>query len=203
MDIHDRPYEALTSTASALDLNALKNRPVVRRPDASQGVPPAPRDPFEQFEPTLALKAWNRERGFVNPVSEFPLADLYVCWNKKAVYLGLYAQDVVEDAFYRDKIVRANDRAEWIVGIGGNLNAIRARIGAGLEPVLNESAARLVNLSGLNGNFRNIAALELPAKLFRKHRFKPGDTIDLASTFFTHCRGHRVEWQGRFTLRGE
>ena len=203
VDIHDLPYEKLTATASALDLVGLKNRPAPPRPDARQGVPPAPRNPFAEFKPTLALKHWDRERGFVNPVSEFPLADLYVCWNKKALYLGLYAQDVVEDAFYRDKIVRAIDRAEWIVGIGGDPNAIRARIGAGLEPVLNESAARLVNLSGLNGNFRNIAALELPAKLFRKHRFKPGDTIDLASTFFTHCRGHRVEWQGRFTLRGE
>ncbi|MGH8527560.1 MAG: hypothetical protein ACREXY_26120, partial [Gammaproteobacteria bacterium] len=38
VDIHDRPYEALTATASALDLVRLKKQPAVARPDASQGV---------------------------------------------------------------------------------------------------------------------------------------------------------------------
>jgi len=201
VDIHDRPYEALTTIASALDLAGLKKQPAPARPDASQGVPPAPRNPLAQFEPTLALKHWDRERGFVQPVSEDPLADLYVCWNKKAIYLGLYAQDVTEDVFYKDKIVRASDRAEWVVFLGGSNKAIRSRIGAGLEPIVDERTVRLVNISGINGNVRNIACLELPAKLFGKDRFKTGDAIELASTFHTHCRAYRVDWKGRFTLR--
>ena len=202
VDIHDRPYEGLTATASALDLIALKNRPVAPRPDASRGVPPAPRNPLAQFEPTLALKHWDRERGFVKPISEFPLADLYVCWSKKAVYLGLYAQDVVEDTFYRDKIPRASDRAEWIVSISGCTKPIRGRIGAGLEPVVDEPAVRVMNISGINGNLRNIAIMELPARLFGKDRFKSGDAVEFDSTFFTHCRAYRVDWKGRFALRG-
>jgi hypothetical protein len=203
VDIHDRPYEALTKTASALDLVALKKQPVPARPDASQGVPPAPRNPLAQFEPMLALKHWDRERGFVPPASEHPLADLYVCWNRKAIYLGLYAQDVTEDIGYKDKIVRASDRAEWNVSPGGSTNAILSRIGAGLEPIVDEPAVRLVNISGINGNFRNIACMELPAKLFGKDRFKTGDAIEFASTFFTHCRAYRVEWNGRFILRNK
>jgi hypothetical protein len=203
VDVHDRPYEALTTTASALDLAGLKRQPARERPNASQGVPPAPRNPLGHFEPTLALKHWDRERGFVKPVSEFPLADLYVCWNKKAIYLGLYAQDVVEDLFYRDKVVRANDRSEWIVSISGSTKPIRGRIGAGLEPIVDEPTVRMMNLSGLNGNLRNIACMELPAKLFGKDRFKAGDTIEFASTLFTHCRAYRMEWQGRFALRSQ
>jgi len=203
IDIHDRPYEPLTSTAAALDLAALKQQSAPRRADASQGVPPAPRDPLAQFEPTLALKNWDRERGFVEPLSEFPLADLYVCWNKTAIYLGLYAQDVTEDAFYKDKIVRASDRAEWIVSVGGSTNAIRSRIGAGVEATINEPAVRLVDISGINGNVRNIACLELPAKLFGKERFKSGDAIELASTLHTHCRAYHVDWKGRFTLQAK
>jgi hypothetical protein len=202
VDIHDRPYEALITAAAALDPAGLKRQPPRARPDASQGVPPAPRDPIARFEPTLALKHWDRERGFVKPVSEFPLADLYVCWNRKAIYLGLYAQDVVEDTYYRDKLVRASDHAEWLVSVNGSTRPIRGRIGAGWEPTVDEAAVRLVNLSGINGNFRNIACMELPAQLFGKNRFKAGDTIELASTFFTHCRAYRVEWDGRFTLRG-
>jgi hypothetical protein len=202
VDIHDRPYAALTGTASALDLVHLKKQPAVARPDASQGVPPAPPDPLAQFEPNLALKHWNRERGFIQPVSEFPLADLYVCWNKKAIYLGLYAQDVTEDTFYKDKIVRASDRAEWNVFLGGSPNAIRSRIGAGLEPIVDEPAVRLVNISGINGTFRNIACMEVPARLFGQDKFTIGDVIEFDSTFLTHCRAYRMEWKGRFTLRG-
>jgi hypothetical protein len=203
VDIHDRPYQDLTRTASALDLMGLKSRPAVARSNASQGVPPAPREPLAQFEPTLALKHWDRERGFVQPISEFPLADLYVCWNKKAIYLGLYAQDVTEDVFYKDKIVRASDRAEWIDFLAGSTNVIHSRIGAGLEPIVNEPTVRLVNISGINGTFRNIACMELPAELFGKDRLKGGDVIEFASTFLTHCRAYRVEWKGKFTLRGK
>ena len=106
--------------------------------------------------------------GLVKPVSEFPLADLYVCWDRKAIYLGLCAQDVVEDVFYRGKTVLASDRAEWIVSISGSSKPIRGRIGAGMEPVFDEPSVRAMNISGINGNVRNIAGLELPAKLFGK-----------------------------------
>src|SRR6266566_7471996 len=145
VDIHDRPYEPLTSTAGALDLVRLKKQPALARPDASQGVPPAPRNPLAQFEPNLALKHWDRERGFVQSVSEDPLADLYVCWNKKAIYLGLYAQDVTEDTFYKDKVVRASDRSQWTVSINGSTRTVRCRLAAGLEPIADLAPFRVVN----------------------------------------------------------
>jgi len=201
VDIHDRPYEKLTTMAYSLDLDELKRQSTGPRADASQGVPPAPRDPLGQFEPYLALRQWDRERGFVNPISEFPLADLYVCWNKKAVYLGIYAQDVVEDVFYRGKTVHASDRAEWTVSLGQGAPPIRARIGADREPIVDQPSVRIVNISGLNGSFRNIAGMELPAELFGQNRFKAGDQIEFASTFASHCRAYRAEWKGRFTLQ--
>jgi hypothetical protein len=203
VDIHNRPYELLTKSAEAMELAALKAQPAEVRPDASQGVPPAPANPLADFKPTVALKHWDRERGFVPPVSSEPLADLYVCWSRKALYLGVYAQDVTEDTFYRDKVVPAADRAEWTVTLGGVTNVIRGRIGAGREPTVNEPAVRLVNSSGINGNFRNIAALELPAQLFGRKRFKAGDEIEFTSTFLSHCRAYRVEWKGRYQLRGK
>jgi hypothetical protein len=203
VDIHDRPYEALTRAASALELVARKSRPQQAPPDATQGVPPAPRDPLGKFKPNLALRQWDRERGFVKPVSEFPLADLYVCWDKKAIYLGLYAQDIVENAFYRNKTVPESDRAEWIISVGTQNKPIRARIGAGAPPVCSEPAVRIMNLSGINLSTRNIAGIELPAKLFGNAKFQAGDTIEFACTFYTHCRAYRVEWKGKFALQGE
>jgi len=202
VDIHDQPYEALVSSVSTLDLTAVKSQSAASRADASSGVPRAPHDPLGHFKPTLALKHWDRERGFIKPVSEFPLADLYVCWSDTALYLGLYSQDVVEDVFYKDKTVRVSDRAEWSVSVDGSSTPIRSRIGAGVEPIINRSV-RLVNISGINGDVRNIAAMELPAKLFGKERFRAGDTVVFSSIFSTHGAAYRVEWKGNFTLSGQ
>jgi hypothetical protein len=154
------------------------------------------------FEPTRALLHWDRERGFVKPASDYPLADLYVCWDARAIYLGLCAQDIVEDVFYRGKTVLASERGEWVVSIPGSARPIRGRIGAGMEPVFDEPSVRTLNISGIHGNVPNVAALELPAKLFGKQRFRKGDPIEFGSTFFSHCRAYRVDWKGKFVLRG-
>jgi hypothetical protein len=203
VDIHDRPYELLTRAAAALDLVSLKARKYPRRADASQGVPPAPRDPLGRFIPLLALKDWDRERGFVPSVSPFPIADLYLCWDKAGIYVGVYAQDYAETDYYRGKIIPECDHAEWIVSPGGNGKAIHARLGPGGPARCDEPAVRLVNIAGEYLKTRNIAAMQLPASLFGRKQLKRGDEIELASTFFTHARGDRVEWKGKFTLRGK
>src|SRR5207247_407913 len=101
------------------------------------------------------------------------------------------------------KTVPASDRAEWIISINGLTRPIRGRIGAGFEPVFDEPTVRVVNISGINGNVRNIAGLELPAKLFGKEGFEPSDTVEFTSTFFTHCRAYRVEWNAKLVLRNK
>jgi hypothetical protein len=200
VDINDEPYELLTRAMSAINLIAVKDHASPTRPDASQGVPRAPHDPLSQFKPTLALRDWDRNRGFVRPTSESPMADLYLSWSEKAIYVGLYAQDVVEDEYYRANVVPTEERAHWTVTITDMGKTIRARVGYGLEPSIDEPAARIVNISGLMWNVRNIAAMELPAKLFGKEQFRAGDKIELSSTFLAHGRGYRNDWQGSFTL---
>jgi hypothetical protein len=200
VDIHDQPYEPITSAARELDLVAIKNQPHSARPDASLGVPPAPPNPLGQFIPGLALKNWDRERGFVKPISELPLADLYLCWSKQAIYLGLYAQDIAEVNYYRNKIIPEVDRAEWTISLGETNKPIHIRLSPDTTPLCDEPTARIATLSGAYMNTRNIAAVELPPKLFGKAQFKEGDCIEISSTFFTHCRADRVEWKGKFTL---
>lgn len=200
VDIHDLPYEELVATAASLDLTALRRQSAPIAPDARRGVPAAPRDPLGRFGPGMALMGWDRERGFIPPASEFPLADLYLCWNRRSVFLGLYSHDVVEDVYYRGKTVAATDRPEWTVLVKGTDRPIRARIGVGREPVVDAPGIRIVNRSGLNGDVRNIAGMELPAHFFGRRQFRAGDTIELASTLLTHCRAYRMEWRGHFTL---
>lgn len=201
VDIHNEPYAELTETAQTLDLAALKNRTPSARPDARLGVPPAPAEPLGHFSIRLALEDWDRERGFVPPASLAPVADLYVCWSPKAVYLGVYAQDIVELDYYRNKQVPAIDRAEWIISTGRQRRPIHVRLGPGGPPLCDDPVVRVANLAGVYMNTRNIAALELPAELFGKASLASGDVIRFASTFFTHCQADRVEWKGRFTLR--
>lgn len=201
VDVHDEPYEELTSMAQSLDPVAIKDSRHPARPDASLGVPPAPADPLGHFTIRIALSDWDRERGFVKPVSKFPVADLYACWNKEAIYLGLYAQDFAEPEFYRNKLIPEIDRALWLISPANRKVPIHIRLGPGGPATCDESAARIANLSGVYMNTRNIAAVELPARIFGKSQFKPGDTIKFDSTFFTHARADRVEWKGRFILR--
>ena len=201
VDIHDRPYAELTAAAASLDLRSLKSAPPAPRLDASAGVPRAPKKPMANFEPGRALQDWDREGGFVKPASEFPMADLYICWNRDALFLGLYSLDIVEDAYYHNRFVPKADRAEWTVRIAGRDQPVRARLGAGLAPLINEPSARVSNLSGVNLDVRNIACLELPARLFGRSRLRAGDTVEFVATLTSHAQAYRVEWRGIFTLR--
>lgn len=201
VDVYDQPYEELTAMAQSLDPEAIKSARHPGLPDAFLGVPPAPADPLGHFTIRVALKDWDRERGFVKPVSRFPVADLYVCWNRDAIYLGLYAQDFAEPEFYRNKVIPEIDRAQWLVSPAARKEPIHIRLGPGGPATCDAPAVRIANLSGAYMNTRNIAAVELPAKFFGKADLKPGDTIEFGSTFFTHARADRVEWKGKFTLR--
>jgi hypothetical protein len=200
VDIHDHPYEETTTMFASLAAEQLKARSASPRLDASSGIPTAPNDPFADFTPGRALKQWDRERGFVKPMSEFPLGDLYLCWNRDALYLGLYAIDIVEPANYRDFSVPKTDRARWSVRIDGR-EIVSARIGAGREPLVSNPGVRVENLSGHDLNVRNIAVMELPAKLLGNDQLKEGDKVELDCTLLTHCGAYRMQWKETFTLR--
>ena len=199
VDIHDQPYEELAGAWTSVDANRLKAQSPAKRPDARNGVPPAPKEPLGQFAPTTALKHWDRERGWVPPSSEFPLADLYLCWAPQGLYLGLYSLDIIEDAYYRDHSLPKSDRPLWVTQVNGR-DPIRARIGAGREPLVNDPGVKVLNLSGLNLNVRNLAILEIPAQRLGKERLQAGETVDLNVTLATHCQAYQVTWKGQFTL---
>jgi hypothetical protein len=200
VDIHDEPYQEMVAVFAALNANHQKARPMTTRTDASHGVPRAPIDPFANFLPTRAMRHWDREGGYVLPVSPFPVADLYLCWSPRALYLGLHALDIVESAYYRGGWVPKDDRARWTVTINGT-QSVRTRLGTGREPLVNHPQARVENLSGLNLDVRNIAIMELPVSLLGVTELKAGDTVDLSSTLLTHLQAYQVDWAGKFTLK--
>ncbi len=200
VDIADRPYAELTSAFATARLNGIKAAPPPVRPDVTtSGIPGAPRQPFQGAGTPAALLEWDRERGFVPPRSPDPIADLYLCWSPSALYLGLYALDIIEDDYYRNKSVPKVDRALWVIHAGDGA-PIRARIGSGREAIVSENSIRLENFSGLNLNVRIIAIAEIPASRFGRNRFHTGDTVDLRTTLWTHQKAYRVDWNGIYTL---
>jgi hypothetical protein len=199
VDIDDRPYEELTSATASFDAAAAHGGGAPARTDATAGVPPAPADPFADLVPGLALKHWDRERGFVPAASPLPLADLYVCWSPAAVYLAVYCLDVVEAEYYRDGRVPKGDRMLWQVEVSGGA-PVRARLGAARDALVSDPSLRLENMSGLDLNVRNAAVLELPARLFGKTALGAGDAVALASTLDTHCGAYRVQWDVKGVL---
>jgi hypothetical protein len=182
VDIHDEPYAELTAAVKSAGASPQRARALPCPPDSPQrGVPCAPDEPFASFTPGLALKHWDRGQGRVPPASEFPVAELYLCWNPQALYLGLWALDFAEDVYYASKQVPKADRALWTVQAGGAAE-IRARIGAGREPLINDPDLRIENLSGVNLTVRNIAILEIPARKLGRSEFKAGEAVELSST---------------------
>ncbi|HAM72675.1 MAG TPA: hypothetical protein DCM86_13620, partial [Verrucomicrobiales bacterium] len=98
VDIHDTPYREVVEAFQRFAPTALRRGPRLPRPDAGGGIPPAPAEPLSGWTPGHAFLHWDRERGFVPPGTGRPMADLYVCWTRGALFLGLYALDSVEPA---------------------------------------------------------------------------------------------------------
>jgi hypothetical protein len=100
---------------------------------------------------------------------------------------------------YRDRVVPECDRGLWLVQAPG-CEPLRIRLGAGRQPVLNDSTLSIRHLSGVNHNTRSIAALALPAARLGRKAFRAGDTIQLSSTFWTHGGCYRMDWNGTYVL---
>ena len=199
VDIHDRPYPEVTDAFASANLTAIKSTATARPPDATAGVPPAPIDPFGDFQSTAAIKSWDRKRGFVPPVTEHPMGDLYICWSPTALYLATCVIDIVEPDYYKNGMIPEVDRAKWSIQVNGR-TAITARIGAGKDPVIDNPAVRIVSLSGTYHEVRCITAIEFKADQFGKDRFAAGDRIMLDSKFVTFGRAGHVKWNREFVL---
>ncbi|HEV2472210.1 MAG TPA: hypothetical protein VGS41_06065, partial [Chthonomonadales bacterium] len=201
VDIHDRPYRRLTHEAESLDREILHAAPPVQRLDARVGIPPAPADPLAKAAPIAAFGDWDREQGFVPPSTRDPIADLYCCWDRKNVYFGLYAMDVVEDSFYRDKKVPMQDRLLLTIRTStGHL--FRIRLGAGNPPFTTSKAVTAVDNSGRDKDIHTIASVRIPCAEFGRDYLAAGQAISFQAQVDTFARAYRMRWSGSFKLGG-
>jgi hypothetical protein len=210
VDIHDRPYEHVTAAFDVLDLSEFKaaagSNVVAKAAIPKDGpirlvmrVPSAPKEPMGDFQFTRAIKHWDRARGFVPPKSKHSIGDLYVCWNPSALYLATYVIDIVEPDYYRDGKIPDVDRALWTLRVNGG-EPISVRVGGGKEPMTSNAAVAIKSISGVYHDVRCITVIELKSQFLGKEKLRPGDEIELNSSFVSHGRAYRVDWSGKFTL---
>jgi hypothetical protein len=202
VDIHNRPYPEVTSVFSRCRLEQLRKTRAPFRNATDSGIPVAPTDPLGRFQPTLALMHWDREHGFLPATTSAPMADLYACWNTNAIYLGLFAFDIVEEAYYRGPWIPKEDRALWTLRIG-DAKPYHVRLGGEREAIPSDLDVRIEHLSGGGLNVKNVAAVELTASRLGRTSFRAGDTIELEATLWSHCRAQRVEWKGIYQLKSD
>lgn len=125
VDIHDRPYEALTEAFSRLN-----PRLAAIHQEATR-VPAGPTDtPLEIPEATIdlrdrSLREWPKERAFVPglvaPVPEVVFGDVYLSWNQTGVYLATISMDYYDPellAFEGTFPLEEAFRLEWGIDAG-------------------------------------------------------------------------------------
>jgi hypothetical protein len=198
VDIHDRVYEELTGMFANLDVRRIKSESSAAS-RILQGIPRGPENAFEDFVHFKAIKNWDRDRGFVKPQSNAPLADLSLCWRPNALYLAVHGWDGIESGYYRSRWVPKEDRAVWTVRIGGKEIA-RARIGGGREGLVSNPAVRVESIPVEAESAWMTAAMEVPSKVLGGKELGVGDEIELECTLLGHAGVSRVEWKGKFKL---
>jgi hypothetical protein len=130
------------------------------------------------------------------------VADLYLCWDQNALYLGLLAMDVVEDDYYKDRQIPEVDRMEWVIRLKGQPKPIHVRLGAGREATVAGDGVSVKSLTGIGHHTRQVAVMRVPAAWFGRAKLAAGEPFSLSSVLLTHARAYRVEWRGEFKLAG-
>jgi hypothetical protein len=199
VDIHEQPYAEVTEAFLSSELPALKSAAAKKSANATAGVPPAPADPLSNFNDMTGLKSWDRQRGFLPAATRNPAGDFYICWSPAALYLATYVIDIAEPNHYKSGEIPEADRAEWKIQLNA-MAPISARVGAGKQAVIDNSAVRIVSLSGTYQKVRCITAIEVPANQLGKTQLAAGDHITLKSSFNTLGRANRMDWSGEVVL---
>ncbi len=195
VDIYGEPYRELIDAAKNFDWEKEKSNANYERADASGGIPIAPKDRVISNISKEILQNWNREEGFVKPVSKIPMADMYICWNPDTLYVAIYGDDVIEKEFYRNNQIPEEDRMLLTINFDGKGEPLTFRLGSGMKPVWSNPVIDVFNASGIFLSVRNISVIKIPASYFGKNEFKSSDRMSFSADLKTFARAYSVQWK--------
>ncbi|MGA9772317.1 MAG: trehalase family glycosidase [Blastocatellia bacterium] len=187
VDINDRPYEELTTEAAALRTDAIHkdSANVIRKTRDFVLVPEATGKPED------GLTGWSRQQSLIEPGTKLAFADLYACWDKDNLYLGVYAADFAEPRLYARSVIPDSERMTWTITLGAGKRPLEIRFGPGGEPVITGAS---VTFNEWQNSTRFTLIVKLPATLLGKAQLRAGVHLQLRSTLASHSRAEFMEW---------
>lgn len=194
VDIHDQPYEELVAAFRSVSVNRVHaTAELPSRPDS-------PRIPRAKGQPLDGVHTWDTAASWVPPQSEYPVADMYLCWQPSHLFIAVHASDWVDASLYPQAIIPRDERmqcrldlrmateAECTVWFGDN------------QPT--EISNQQIEVQSWNVATRYTVVLKIPAPLLGKAEIRHGDEIHVKATLYTHSRAEQTAWDNQVIADG-
>jgi hypothetical protein len=199
IDIHNRPYDQLTSAFTrmhtdipaihaALSHRGAKTQAIVR-------IPPACSDA------RAGLGNWDTQQARIGgTVGEIPFADLLASWDKDCLYLAISCNRFVDSELYAAQdLPKRSEQLEWKISLGNKLPATRIYFGVGEEVPDAEPA---VNCRSWSNGTRYVALVAIPVGRLGRDTFKVGDQLELHAMLADRREGSKMTWNSHLECSG-
>ncbi len=195
VDIHNQPYEDLTTAFRSVTVNQLHARANLPSCVEQHGCPRAKGQPLE------GLHSWDKAASWIPPSSEYPVADLYLCWQPSHLFIAIHASDWADASLYpQGKVpreermqcklsLRAAEEADYTVWFGDD------------QPV--ETSSSRIEVKSWNVATRYTVVLQVPARELGWAEIRQGNRIHVKATLSTHSRAERTTWDRQIVCSGE
>lgn len=196
VDIHDKPYEQLTTVARALSTDKIHEHARTQNDKAKiDKVSNVASIPAATLAPERGLRGWNKNQSLVTNSESHPadwkFADFYACWDAGNLYLAIYAADYFEPRLYQGGKIPESERMTWTIHYDALKTPLRVRFGAGSPATITGAQVRLHEWKN---STRFTVLIKLPAAMFAKKTLRAGDNVPLRATLASHSRAERMEW---------
>ncbi len=192
VDIDNRPYELMTTAVARLPIDEI-HRSAGGAASTISGVPPARGDPLS------GLRSWDRASAFVPGRSLIPIADLYVCWDAKHLYLAVFTEEFADTKLYAGGKIPLKERMTWTIALGGSRKPIRIRFGAGGHMSVGSD---VIEYKTVAAGTRLTALIAFSPEQAGMAKFTAGSAFPLHASLTSHGHAERMEWETNLRLAG-
>jgi hypothetical protein len=181
VDIHGVPYDGMIQALKGF--NPVQERAQLR-PLVSHQIPKAPPTPMAN-----SLLAWPRQKGRIMSQSTEQFGDLYLCHDRKNLYVGLTAMDYGDPSLYENCKMPESDRPSLQVRIGKFVGDIHYGFS---KPITKSKGIEKVSE---RPGLKEMLTICIPARSLGKKAFRKGEKLKIKAVLTSHARGYQMNWE--------
>lgn len=193
VDIHNQPYEELTTGFQSVSVNHLHAEVASVSQPEPQSVPPAKKQAME------GLHLWDKEASWIQPDSDSPVADLYLCWQASHLLVAIHGSDWLDASLYAGQKIPREERMQCRMRLRA-VESVECTVWFGDSEPTEVSDSRL-EVKGWNVATRYTVVVRIPAGALGCAEFRRGDKIEMDAHFTAHSRAEQTTWSRLLTLR--